>query len=199
MGLARTAFLTGETDLALETVEEILRDKDIEAWHDQSRDLRREIVEGEPLDAAREAWRRIGDLLIDALAPADSAGTAGASLRRRTAPFPRSRLPEVESLVAGSEGDPVAAKLLGDAYLLAGLPAKALETYDRALPAADRPSLWAVHMQIRLNRVHAMDLLQRNRNARDELKEALDRVAKPDLLRYPLESRVESSERRASR
>jgi tetratricopeptide (TPR) repeat protein len=191
LGLARTAALMGDANTALRATDVILETKELKPWRDHAKKLRREI-EKHPGNHPVRRWSEASLPLIEALeASADSAGN---SPRRRGFAFPRSRLRDLEREHANS-GDPVLTKLLADAYYLAGLPEKAMDLYEEVLSLTEKPSLWALHFQTLLNRSYILEKRGQVKEALQTMKDAADTIEEVDLIRYPVDARIDALER----
>jgi tetratricopeptide (TPR) repeat protein len=201
MGLARSAWLQGSRDTALGALEEVIQSDKLEPWHDAAEDFRDLIREAEQKPAGLELWTEAGATLIDVLETRKDPGAAWEDPAGGGFPFPRSHLPSIESLAAeGESRDPVLLKLLADCYTLSGLFERGLEAYGRALrTAGDNQAYWAVHMQCHLSRAFILERLGRIKEAAKEAEQALELVARPDLIRYSLESRLDGAKRAADR
>jgi tetratricopeptide (TPR) repeat protein len=193
LGLARTAILTGNPGLARLAAAKIIDgEKELKPWRDRAKDLRKAAEEG-PGSYPLAIWKESGRHVIEALESVSDPGRDQDGSWRPSYPFPRSRLREMEQHARAK--DPVLLKLLGDAYALSGLSNRALRTYEEALSLCDRPELWAVRFQIHLNRSRVLEREGDVKNALREMKRADDTIEDEDLIRYPVDARLDALER----
>lgn len=191
LGLARSAALMGDTNTALRATDVILETKELKPWRDHAKRLRRE-VEKHPPKYPVHKWSEASLPLIEALdASGDSLGNSSPGPGFA---FPRSHLRELERQYAES-GDPALTKLLADAYNLAGLPQRAMDLYEEVASMTKTPSLWALHFQALLNRSYILEKQGDVKEALRAMKDAADTIEEVDLIRYPVDARIDALER----
>ncbi|MBU1702350.1 MAG: tetratricopeptide repeat protein [Candidatus Eisenbacteria bacterium] len=201
MGLARSAWLQGDRNMALHALEEIVQIDILEPWHDKAEKFQKEIENAAAPPAHLELWKIASLPLIEVFESCKHPGTAWEEGSKDGFPFSRAQLREIETLAAnGASKDPILLKLLGDCYTLSGLFDKALDAYEKTLNAAgENEAYWAIHIQTILSETFILERLGRKKEAVKNAEEALKRVAHADLLRYSLESRLDGAKRAADR
>jgi tetratricopeptide (TPR) repeat protein len=197
LGLARTEYLQRRPAEARRLLERLLASKALDDWHGLARDLE-DWIEDHPVPTyPLTRWREAGEPLLATLRRVEARDTltTGSAFT-----FSRSSLREMEALCASaSRPDPVLRKLLADAYLLAGLPEKALDAYREALHENRDPSLWAVRLQANLSWGYLLEQLGRFREAEKAYERADKLLVEPDLHRYPLDARRDAVRRARKR
>lgn len=192
LGLARTAALMGDHETALKATEVLRESKKLKPWHKRAEKLQKEI-EKNPPDYPIHMWSEASLPLIETYEGlSDSSAN---SARRGRFAFPRSQLRDYERRY-GNSGDPALMKMLADAYYLAGLPNRALDLYGEVLSiSGDNESIWALHFQSLINRSFILEAQGKIKDALEEMKRAADTLEEQDLVRYPVDARVDALER----
>jgi tetratricopeptide (TPR) repeat protein len=183
----------GDDNTALRATDVIFETKELKPWRDHAKKLRRE-VEKHPPDYPVQRWSEASLPLIEALEAASGDSLENSSPGPGFA-FPRSHLREMERQYAKSQ-DPALTKLLADAYYLAGLQGKAMDLYEEVLSMTKKkPSLWALHFQALLNRSYILEKQGEVKEALRAMKDAADTIEEVDLIRYPVDARIDALER----